>query len=604
MTTGRTRWLRWLPRPTGWHVAAALGAALILGGSFMPPAVARAASVVVDLGVGIPDVPESHLQVEPKSGCGVAAATMVLDYYEAVDGAAGQGSLDVNAVGQYVPVKQDGTRIDQLQTGIESAGAAFGIPVVTTYGQTSGDPTSAAGYAPWLGMLTAELQRRHPVIVFLPNGGSLWSGVFAYGHFVVVTGYETDDTIIYHDPFSSGGVHEASAAEFGKVWGTGWDGNTPWWYVTVAPKAGVPSTPASTPTLSPTVTQASTPTPTPPATPAPTPAVIPGGRWIAPSSGAMISGSTLHFAAHAYPTHPGDPPIDHVNFTIWWPALGAQSGPWKLACEAFSPGGDLSIGASDGYACDADLAALGAPPGSLLVSFDVYDTAGDRNLAPNGERRIFWTPPATSAPTAMRSPPAPPTGVNVSNAGPGALLVTWTAPRGEVSGYRLRVFTDFLCDPTPCGSQLQQTYTLGPAVTSYAVGGLDGMYCFDVSAFNAAGDSSPSDRVCGGTNPLPSFVTPAWSVTLTAGTTSAIVGEVVPLSAAANQSLTGTGYHLEIRHAYTDQPYQICAPEVSPCPYQLTWPMQGGTDVYAALLDGTTVIASSTPFWITFTAPG
>jgi hypothetical protein len=349
---------------------------------------------------------------------------------------------------------------------------------------------------------------------------------------------------------------------------------------------------------------AAAPTPTPTATPAPTPTVIPGGRWIAPSSGAMISGTTLHFAAHAYPTHPGDPPIDHVNFTIWWPALGPQSGPWKLACPAFSPGGDLSIGASDVYACDADLAALGAPPGSLLVSFDVYDTAGDRNLAPNGEHRIVWSPPVTPAPTVMLSPPAPPTGVSVTNAGPGALLVTWTAPAGDVSGYRLRVFTDFLCDPTPCGSQLQQTYTVGPTVTSYAVGGLDGMYCFDVSAFNAAGDSSPSDRTCGGTNPFPPIPTQAWSVTLTAGTTSAIVGEVVPLSAVASHSLTGTGYHIEIRHAYTDQPYQVCALEVSPCTYQLTWPMQGGTDVYAALLDGTTVIASSTPFWIIFANPG
>jgi hypothetical protein len=602
MTTGRTRWLRWLPRPTGWHVAAALGVALILGGSIMPPVVARAASVVVDLGVGIPDVPESHLQIDPKSGCGVAAATMVLDYYEAVDGAAGQGSLDINAVGQYVPVKHDGTRIDQLQTGIESAGAEFGIPVVATYGQTSGDPTRSASNEPWFGMLTAELQRGHPVIVFLPNGGSLWSGVFAYGHFVVVTGYASDNSIIYHDPFESGGAHETSAAAFGKVWGTTWNGNTPWWYVTVTPAAGAASTAAPTSAANPTAIPASTPTAT--STQAPPSPAIPGGLWIAPASGAMISGTTLHFAAHAYPTHPGDPPIDHVNFTIWWPALGPQSGPWKLACPAFSPGGDLSIGASDVYACDADLAALGAPPGSLLVSFDVYDTAGDRNLAPNGEHRIVWSPPVTPAPTVMLSPPAPPTGVSVTNAGPGALLVTWTAPAGDVSGYRLRVFTDFLCDPTPCGSQLQQTYTVGPTVTSYAVGGLDGMYCFDVSAFNAAGDSSPSDRTCGGTNPFPPIPTQAWSVTLTAGTTSAIVGEVVPLSAVASHSLTGTGYHIEIRHAYTDQPYQVCALEVSPCTYQLTWPMQGGTDVYAALLDGTTVIASSTPFWIIFANPG
>jgi len=41
---------------------------------------------------------------------------------------------------------------------------------------------------------------------------------------------------------------------------------------------------------------------------------------------------TIHAAAHAYPSKAADPAIDHVDFTVWWPALGSKSGPWKTAC--------------------------------------------------------------------------------------------------------------------------------------------------------------------------------------------------------------------------------------------------------------------------------
>jgi murein DD-endopeptidase MepM/ murein hydrolase activator NlpD len=104
--------------------------------------------------------------------------------------------------------------------------------------------------------------------------------------------------------------------------------------------------------------------------------------------------------------------------------------------------------------------------------------------------------------------------------------------------------------------------------------------------------------------PAPKPTPISWSVTLTASTTQAVVGDVVTLEAEANQPLAGTGYHLEIRHSPTNHAYQVCNPGVSACTYELTWPMQGGTDVFAALLDGTTVIAASPPFWIIFSAPG
>lgn len=119
-----------------------------------------------------------------------------------------------------------------------------------------------------------------------------------------------------------------------------------------------------------------------PATP-----IKPGGLWIRPDDGALITDPTLRLAANAYPTKPDDPPIDHVNFTIWWPDVGPRNGPWKIACAVRPPS------QSDVFTCDADLAALGAPQGQpLTISFDVYDRDGNYNLAPHGLRTVTWRP--------------------------------------------------------------------------------------------------------------------------------------------------------------------------------------------------------------------
>lgn len=115
-------------------------------------------------------------------------------------------------------------------------------------------------------------------------------------------------------------------------------------------------------------------------------AATPGGTWISPADGSQQV-MTIHAAAHAYPSKAADPAIDHVDFTVWWPALGSKSGPWKTACTVPSPT------SGDEYSCDFDPLDLGAPAGQLWLSFDVYDTAGGSNLSPNGERTVDWTPP-------------------------------------------------------------------------------------------------------------------------------------------------------------------------------------------------------------------
>jgi len=111
--------------------------------------------------------------------------------------------------------------------------------------------------------------------------------------------------------------------------------------------------------------------------------IKPGGGWISPLNGQVV-GEVVHFAAYAYPTHSDESLIDHVNFTAWWQGVDPRT--WKIACTATPPA------SNDVFSCNADLSLLGAVAGPLRVSFDVYDQAGNANLAPNGEHTITYVP--------------------------------------------------------------------------------------------------------------------------------------------------------------------------------------------------------------------
>ncbi len=133
-------------------------------------------------------------------------------------------------------------------------------------------------------------------------------------------------------------------------------------------------TPTNTlvPMDTPTATVASTPTPTDTPTSAP-----PGGKWISPTNNFTTSGNTLHFAAHADPATSGGSAIDHVTFTAWWPGINPNVWYQDQKCTIYAP-----APGTDQYACDLDLSKVA--PGPLMVSFNVYDKAGNSNLAPNG----------------------------------------------------------------------------------------------------------------------------------------------------------------------------------------------------------------------------
>src|SRR5436309_3191888 len=90
-------------------------------------------------------------------------------------------------------------------------------------------------------------------------------------------------------------------------------------------------------------------------TPRTKPPIKPGGVWVNPANAQIVHG-VMHFAAHAYPTNFGDPPIDHVNFTVTWPG-----GHWQVACIAYPPT------AGDIFRCDVNLHQLGAPDGQVTV---------------------------------------------------------------------------------------------------------------------------------------------------------------------------------------------------------------------------------------------
>jgi len=158
------------------------------------------------------------------------------------------------------------------------------------------------------------------------------------------------------------------------------------------------------------------PTPIPPATPTST--IKPGGMWISPNNGDTVR-DPVYFAAHAYPTNPGDPPIDHVNFTV-----NAQ-GNWVVACMVTVPtSGDM-------YSCTVNLQQLGVAYGQIQVSFDVYDQAGNVNFAPNGVHMLTYAQAPQPVPTPTPTPMPPPTPTPTPTATPVMLSSgTWQDPYG------------------------------------------------------------------------------------------------------------------------------------------------------------------------------
>lgn len=113
------------------------------------------------------------------------------------------------------------------------------------------------------------------------------------------------------------------------------------------------------------------------------PVKTPGGLWVSPKDG-ETTGSSVHFDARAYPNprHIG-PEIREVKFTVSW---DGRLGAWIVACTVVKPVQE------DRYKCDWDPSKEPeeVPQGKLKVSFDVFDSKGNVNEAPNGVRTINY----------------------------------------------------------------------------------------------------------------------------------------------------------------------------------------------------------------------
>ena len=95
--------------------------------------------------------------------------------------------------------------------------------------------------------------------------------------------------------------------------------------------------------------------------------------------------SHIHLAARAYPTNPGDPPVQGVNFRASWPSVGS----YQTVCSQTSPTHD------DVYGCDWQLGNV--PSGEVKIGFDVYSSSGVQ-LAADGVRTLTYVPTEAAAP--------------------------------------------------------------------------------------------------------------------------------------------------------------------------------------------------------------
>lgn len=109
--------------------------------------------------------------------------------------------------------------------------------------------------------------------------------------------------------------------------------------------------------------------------------VLPGGWWVMPITNQHV-GDVLLFEAYAYPGVPTAPPIAYIDFTMRWYKAGTA---WFTACHL------TQHTSNNMFACTVHFHSLGAPPGPILISFDVYDTMGNVRNAPNGVHRIYYS---------------------------------------------------------------------------------------------------------------------------------------------------------------------------------------------------------------------
>jgi hypothetical protein len=122
------------------------------------------------------------------------------------------------------------------------------------------------------------------------------------------------------------------------------------------------------------------PTPTGPPTAAPTPEpLVLGGTWVRPAQSARLTAYTTKLSARPSGTGDGDTTFTDVAFSVAW-----AGGHKKVACKATVPDDDRV------WTCEADLLALGVPPGAVTFSFDVHGVGVPAARSPDGRRHVTY----------------------------------------------------------------------------------------------------------------------------------------------------------------------------------------------------------------------
>ena len=165
-----------------------------------------------------------------------------------------------------------------------------------------------------------------------------------------------------------------------------------WWWTQSIPIAFADQSvlavyPGGVPTASSSLTLVSGNAPASGPTPTPTSAAaVLRGTWVSPSNGATIK-TTMSTLTAKPAASLSDVTITKVVYSVVWGGRNPI-----LACIATKAASDGSWG------CTADFAKLGAPLGALILSFDVYDDAGDVTHSPDGTRSVAFAAPPV-APT-------------------------------------------------------------------------------------------------------------------------------------------------------------------------------------------------------------
>ena len=151
-----------------------------------------------------------HVKQDTQAGCARACALMTIKYY------CPDSTISSESAKSEIP---DYAHIsERVVPGISGL----------SKGQVNGTWFKKSDVE-WLDFVKANIQKRYPLIVIIPDAQNLpwWRWNYSGGHYIVIRGIGSDESIICNDPVD-GSRHIASKDEFQKAWGGNHPDAKPW----------------------------------------------------------------------------------------------------------------------------------------------------------------------------------------------------------------------------------------------------------------------------------------------------------------------------------------------------------------------------------------